>query len=232
MRTLVIIPAYNESASILSTVQSILAAGYDYVVINDGSTDDTLQICLQNNLNVIDLPHNLGIGGAVQTGHKYAKRFGYDIDIQFDGDGQHDAGYLDSLVAEVEKGKDLVIGSRYLGQVDGFRSTFMRRVGKTILSNTIQLVARQTITDPTSGFRACGRKAIDFFCNEYSIDYPEPESIVSALNAGLEVAEIPVTMHERQGGSSSIGIISSVYYMIKVTVAILLTSVASHERKA
>ena len=231
MRVLVLIPAYNEADSIEETVQSVINAGYDYVVINDGSIDSTLDICRRNGFNVLDLPQNLGIGGAVQAGHKYAQRLGYDIDIQFDGDGQHDADCLDCLVAEIESGRDLVIGSRYLSAEDGFRSTFMRRMGKTVLSVTIRLVSGRTVTDPTSGFRACGRKAIDLFCLEYPSDYPEPESIVHALNHHLSVGEVPVVMHERQGGESSIGFVSSIYYMVKGTLAIFLSSFAYSFRK-
>ncbi len=226
LRSLVIIPAYNEEEAILETVKNVVSSGYDYVVVNDGSKDDTLDLCRKNGVNVLDLPHNLGIGGAVQAGHMYAQRHGYDIDIQFDGDGQHDASYLDELVSKIEEGRDLVIGSRYLASTDGFQSTAMRRFGKSLLSGVIRLVSGEVITDPTSGFRACGRRAIDLFCIDYPTDYPEPESIVHALNSGLEIEEVPVLMHERQGGISSIGVISSAYYMIKVTLAILIDSLA------
>lgn len=231
LRSLVIIPAYNEEEAILETVRNVAAAGYDYVVVNDGSRDGTLNLCRKNGVNVLDLPHNLGIGGAVQAGHKYAQRHGYDVDIQFDGDGQHDAAFLDDLVSKIEEGRDLVIGSRYLASVNGFQSTAMRRLGKSMLSGVIRLVSGQVVTDPTSGFRACGRRAIDLFCIEYPTDYPEPESIVHALNNGLEVEEVPALMHERQGGTSSIGVFSSAYYMIKVTLAILIDSLAYRLRR-
>lgn len=221
-----IIPAYNEAESILKVVQSVSELGYDYVVVNDGSRDATLEICRDNDLNVLDLPQNLGIGGAVQAGHKYAQRYGYDVDIQFDGDGQHDAAYLGALISEIERGGDLVVGSRYLVPSGGFQSTAMRRFGKSLLSNVIRFVSGVNVTDPTSGFRACGKRAIDLFCDEYPTDYPEPESIVSALKSGLIVGEVPVLMHERQGGTSSIGVISSAYYMIKVTLSILIVSLA------
>lgn len=231
MRALVIIPAYNEAESILGVVRSVSELGYDYVVVNDGSRDSTLKICRENNLNVLDLPQNLGIGGAVQAGHKFAQRYGYDIDIQFDGDGQHDAAYLDSLVAEIESGKDLAIGSRYLVPTDGFQSTFMRRLGKSMLSGVIRAVTGKAITDPTSGFRACGKRAIELFCAEYPTDYPEPESIVHAVNNGLVVGEVSVVMHERRGGESSIGVFASAYYMIKVTLSILIAALAHLFRK-
>ena len=221
-KVLVVIPAYNEAQNIVSTVKTVTDQGYDYVVVNDGSTDNTLQVCRENGLNVLDLPQNLGIGGAVQAGHKYAQRFGYDVDIQVDGDGQHDPSYIPLLVEQIEAGADLVIGSRFLVQTDGFQSTFMRRVGITWLSFVINAVSGRKITDPTSGFRASGRRAIDLFCKYYPIDYPEPDSIVSAIKNGLDVREVSVLMRERQGGTSSIGGFKSIYYMIKVTLAILI----------
>ena len=227
---LVVIPAYNEHESILATVNKIKACGYDYVVVNDGSKDDTLEICRSNGLNVLDLPQNLGIGGAVQAGHKYAQRNGYDIDVQVDGDGQHDPTYIKDLVALIQSGADLAIGSRFLVQTTGFQSTFMRRVGIKWLSFWIKLFTGQVVTDPTSGFRACNKKVIDLFCDSYPIDYPEPESIALAMKLGMKVKEAPVNMLERQGGASSIGGLPSVYYMIKVSLAILITCV-SHYRK-
>lgn len=230
LRVLVIIPAYNEAENIVATVRSVEACGYDYVVINDGSRDDTLNVCKQNGINVVDLPQNLGIGGAVQTGHKYAQLYGYDIDIQVDGDGQHDPAFISGLVTKIESGADLVVGSRFLEQTDGFKSTFMRRVGKTWLSGCLKIFTGTFVTDPTSGFRACGRRAIDLFCATYPVDYPEPESIAVALKSGLTVAEVPVVMRERQGGTSSIGALASAYYMIKVTLAIGIACI-SRRRK-
>ncbi len=224
-KVLVVIPAYNEAENIVSTVKTVTDQGFDYVVVNDGSTDNTLAVCRENNINVLDLPQNLGIGGAVQAGHKYAQRFGYDIDIQVDGDGQHDPSFIPLLVEQIEAGADLVIGSRFLKETDGFQSTFMRRVGITWLSFVIKAVTSKKITDPTSGFRASGRRAIDLFCKNYPIDYPEPDSIVSAMKQGLTVGEVSVLMRERQGGTSSIGGFKSIYYMIKVTLAILIAAV-------
>ena len=222
-RVLVIIPAYNERESILSTVDGIRSLGYDYVVVNDGSTDDTLTICRKNGINVLDLPQNLGIGGAVQAGHKYAQRFGYDIDIQVDGDGQHDPSFIPQLISLIEQGADLAVGSRFLEKTDGFQSTLMRRVGITWLSMLLRVFTGERLTDPTSGFRACNKRAIDLFCKSYPNDYPEPESIAHAIRVGLSVRECPVSMRERQGGVSSIGPLSSVYYMIKVSLAIWIT---------
>ena len=223
-RVLVIIPAYNESEAILDTVNDVIATGFDYVVVNDGSTDATLDICRSNHVNALNLPQNLGIGGAVQAGHKYAKKFGYEIDIQVDGDGQHDPSYIAALVEQVDAGSDLVVGSRFLEKTEGFQSTAMRRLGIAWLSGVIRALTHRTITDPTSGFRACGPRAINLFCEDYPTDYPEPDSIVTALSRGLVVSEVPVCMRERQGGMSSISGFSSIYYMIKVTLAILISA--------
>lgn len=229
-KVLIVIPAYNEADNILNTVRGVVEHGYDYIVVNDGSRDATLDVCRSNGLNVLDLPMNLGIGGAVQAGHKYAQRFGYDIDIQLDGDGQHDPAYLDALVREVASGTDLVIGSRFLEKTDGFQSTFMRRVGITWLSAMLKLCTGRRVSDPTSGFRACGCRAIDLFCASYPVDYPEPESIAVAIKSGLSVKEVSVEMRERQGGTSSIGGLSSVYYMLKVSLAILIASVSRRSK--
>lgn len=230
-KTLVIIPAYNEEESLLPVVQSVVDAGYDYVVVNDGSRDGTLALCREHGLNVIDLPRNLGIGGAVQTGHLYARQHGYDVDIQFDGDGQHDATYISVLVEQVAAGADLAIGSRYLEKTDGFQSTVMRRLGSRWLCLWTRLLCGKTVTDPTSGFRASGRRAIELFCENYPVDYPEPESIVTALRSDLEIRDIPVVMHERQGGTSSISPLSSVYFMIKVTLAMGISALSSGSRR-
>lgn len=230
LKVLVIIPAYNESDSILATVRDVERYGYDYVVINDGSIDNTLAICHDNSLNVVDLPQNLGIGGAVQCGHLYARQYGYDVDIQVDGDGQHDPRYIPLLVQEIADGADLAIGSRFLQKTDGFQSTFLRRVGITWLSGWLKVLTGERVTDPTSGFRASGRRAIDLFCDDYPADYPEPESIAVALCNGFTVREVSVEMRERQGGASSIAGLSTVYYMIKVTLAIAVASLGRRER--
>lgn len=221
-KTLIIIPAYNEEDCILDVVDTVREAGLDYIVVNDGSTDSTLSICKENGLNVLNLPQNLGIGGAVQAGHKYALAHDYDIDIQFDGDGQHDVGYIPSLIQTVCDGADIAIGSRFVSDTDGFKSTFMRRVGIKWLSMWLKIFTGKRVTDPTSGFRACGKAAIALFARTYPDDYPEPESIAEALKAGLDVVDVPVVMHERQGGSSSIKALSGAYYMLKVTIAITI----------
>lgn len=222
MKVLLIIPAYNEEESILSVVQTVEKAGYDYVVVNDGSSDNTLQVLRDNRLNHINLSHNLGIGGSVQTGHLYALSHGYDVDIQVDGDGQHDISYVPRLLERIEAGADLVIGSRFVEQTNGFQSTGLRRAGIRWLQRCIRHVTGLNITDSTSGFRACDRKAFQIFCKRYPFDYPEPESIVMAYRTGLRVEEVPVKMRERQGGVSSINPAKSVYYMIKVSLAILI----------
>lgn len=231
MKTLIIIPAYNEEENIVRAVESVKAYGYDYIVINDGSSDHTAAICRAEGFPLLDLCENLGIGGAVQAGHKYALENGYDIDIQFDGDGQHEASCLSRLVEGIESGVDLVIGSRFIGIENEFKSTLMRRIGIRWLCTVIRLLGAGVVSDPTSGFRACSKKAILLFGGEYPVDYPEPESIVAAKKAGLTVKEVPVIMHDRQGGESSIGVFSSVYYMIKVTLAILVLGASSKERR-
>lgn len=231
LKTLIIIPAYNEQACILGTVEQCKNAGWDYIVVNDGSTDSTIEICRENQLNVLDLKSNLGIGGAVQAGHKFAKEHGYDIDVQFDGDGQHNLDYIPCLLEEIQNGANLAIGSRFIkGNESKFQSSPMRRAGIKWLSKLIKLTTGKHITDPTSGFRACDARAIKFFAFNYPTDYPEPESIVSALKAGLNVSECPVEMNERQGGQSSIRAMSSIYYMIKVTIAMLIAGAGRHRR--
>lgn len=230
MRVLIVIPAYNEEANIVSVVDMVKRAGYDYVVINDGSKDSTAEICRKEGINFVDLKLNLGIGGAVQTGHKYALEHGYDVDVQIDGDGQHDIAYLPKLLEQIESGADLAIGSRFLEETEGFQSTALRRLGINWLNWCIRRVCGLRITDATSGFRASGRKAIELFAHDYPIDYPEPEAIVLAHNKGLVVKEEPVVMRARQGGTSSINLWKGAYYMVKVTLAVLIEGINSkHE---
>lgn len=226
MKILVIVPAYNEEESIASVIENLRQyPQYDFVIIDDGSKDKTAEICHSMGANLIDLPSNLGIGGAVQTGYIYAMSHGYDAAVQFDGDGQHDANYISKLIDGLnDSAANLVIGSRFVSDnEEGFQSTFMRRVGIRIVSFFINLSAGVKICDPTSGFRIADKKAIAFFCNNYPADYPEPESIVSfKTSGGGKIAEVPVVMHERQGGSSSIKAFSSVVYMLKVVLAIVI----------
>ena len=227
MKTLVVIPAYNERESIVSTVERLKkeAPGLDYVVINDCSKDDTAQLLSAHGMHFIDLPVNLGIGGAVQTGYRYALAHGYDAAVQVDGDGQHDPAFLSVMAKTLEEERaDMVIGSRFIRH-EGFQSSFARRVGILYFTRLIRLLTGKTITDPTSGLRMIGRKGIAMFAKEYPRDYPEPESVVELLRSGGKVLEIPVVMRERQGGTSSIRFRNSVYYMIKVTLAILIACI-------
>lgn len=198
MKVLMIIPAYNEELNIENTVKKIIKYNkestnkIDYVIINDGSTDGTKQICEKNNYNVINLIHNLGIGGAVQTGYKYALENNYDVAIQFDGDGQHDENYIDSLVKEIDNGANFVIGSRFIADLSEFKSSSTRRMGIKILSMLIKICTGKKIYDPTSGFRAADKKVIRLFANHYPTEYPEPESTTELIKRGLKVKEIPV----------------------------------------
>ena len=224
MKKLVIIPAYNESANIVNTVKEIKekASDFDYVVINDCSSDKTLEILESNRLNYINLPVNLGIGGAVQTGYKYELEHDYDMAVQVDGDGQHDPAYLHALEETlIKENADMVIGSRFIKN-EGFQSTFARRMGIVYFTKMIKSLTGTTITDPTSGFRLVNKEVIALFANDYPRDYPEPESIVALLKRKKKVIEVPVQMKERQGGVSSIRLWNSVYYMIKVSIAILV----------
>lgn len=228
---LLIVPAYNEEESILRVAKTIEDEGYDFVVVNDGSKDATLSICRDNAIPVLDLCTNLGIGGAVQCGHLYAQENGYDIDIQFDGDGQHDINSVPDLIKAVQNGADLAVGSRFVEKdSENFQSTGMRRLGIKWLSGTIKFMTGKRIYDVTSGFRACSKNAIDLFCSEYPIDYPEPESIVTAIKHHLVVDEVPVKMNERQGGTSSIRALSSLYYMIKVSLSIVIQGITRYGR--
>lgn len=223
-KKIVIIPAYNESLSIERTVRDIEehAPEFDYVIINDCSSDHTLDVCKEKHLNVVDLPINLGIGGAVQTGYLYAYLNGYDMAVQFDGDGQHDAKYLNDMAKCLEKDDlDMVIGSRFITK-EGFQSTGARRIGIKYFSVLIRLVTGQTVTDPTSGMRLINRRVMEIYAGDYPKDYPEPESVVAILKRKMKVREVPVIMRERSDGVSSISLKRSVYYMIKVTLAILM----------
>lgn len=233
MKTLIIIPAYNEEKCIKYAVESITAlndCNIDYVVINDCSKDNTLQILKENHFNYINLPQNLGIGGAVQTGYKYAIQNNYDIAIQFDGDGQHNPNTIRKMIDEIENGNNLVVASRFIDDNDGFKSTKTRRIGIKFLSKLIQLCTNKKIADPTSGFRACDSKVIKLFCKDYPTDYPEPDTIVKIIKKGYCVKEIPTVMNERMGGKSSIDAFKSIYYMIKVSLAILISNISGKEK--
>lgn len=228
MRKLIIIPAFNEENNIENLINEIELLDYvcDYVIIDDGSIDDTRKICNKNRLNYIHLPINSGIGVAVQTGYKYAYQNGYDIAIQIDGDGQHGVGYLKRVVDPIEKGEcDVVIGSRFL-EKRGFQSSLTRRVGIKFLSGLIFVCTGVGIKDVTSGFRAVNKRFIEIYSKDYSSDYPEPEAIVTAVMCRGRIKEVPVEMRERQSGVSSINMGKSFYYMIKVTLAIIVKRIS------
>lgn len=224
MKKIIIIPAYNEEENIERTVNAIQksAQGFDYVIINDCSTDNTRKICEEKEFNIVNLPINLGIGGAVQTGYKYAYENGYDVAVQVDGDGQHDPEFLNTMADYLmEHNVDMVIGSRFI-EKKGFQSSITRRMGIKFFSGLIKILTGKRITDPTSGLRMIGRNVMKIFSQDYPRDYPEPESIVAVLRKNMKIEEIPVVMLERQGGVSSISPKKSIYYMVKVTLAILI----------
>ena len=233
-KVLIIIPAYNEESNILKTYRDLKNSKVklDVVVINDASTDQTEQILQKNKINHVTLVHNLGIGGAVQTGYKYALEHQYDIAIQFDGDGQHDARYIESLIQPIlNKEASLVIGSRFVADIDTFKSTKFRRMGIKVISTLIKWLTGQKITDPTSGFRAADASVIKMFARDYPIEYPEPSSILTLIKAKKKIVEVPVEMRERTGGVSSIRTWKNVYYMINVCLAILINNLKKGETK-
>lgn len=224
LRKLIIIPAYNESECIEKTIENIQknAEDFDYIIINDCSTDNTREICEKRGFHIINLPINLGIGGAVQTGYLYGVRYGYDMAVQVDGDGQHDAAFLQKMADCLEEtGADMVIGSRFI-EKQGFQSTGARRIGIRFFTWLIRLMTGTTVTDPTSGLRMVNRKVMEEFAKDYPKDYPEPETAVTVLHCGMKIEEIPVVMKERAGGVSSISMKKSVYYMVKVSMAIII----------
>lgn len=226
-KKLVIIPAYNEEGNIVKTVTDVQkhAPSFDYIIVNDCSTDNTLQICKEHGYQVLNLPCNMGIGGGVQTGYLYAARNGYDFAVQFDGDGQHNGAYLEAMAEKMEaEGLDMLIGSRYI-QKEGFQSSGARRMGIKYFTGLIKLVTGTKITDPTSGMRMVSSEVIQMFAEDYPKDYPEPESVVTLLKKGKKVKELPVTMNAREEGVSSISPVKAVYYMVKVSIAILIAAV-------
>lgn len=236
-KVLLIIPAYNEEDNILKTYNTIVEynkknkTNYDVIVINDGSRDNTENILVDNNINHITLIHNLGIGGAVQTGYKYAYEHDYDIAIQFDGDGQHDVRYVKNLIEPIILEKaDFTIGSRYIDKNSSeFKSTLARQMGIKIISWFIKLMTKKKIYDTTSGFRACNRKVMREFVNSYPIEYPEPVTTTELLKKGYKVLEVPVNMHKREGGTSSIRCFKNVYYMINVLLSIFTVSIRRYK---
>jgi glycosyltransferase involved in cell wall biosynthesis len=227
LKTLIIIPAYNEEKNIDRVIESLhnQNSSWTLLVINDGSSDQTSKIArLSQKAQVIDLPANLGIGGGVQTGFKYAQYYGFDNCVQFDGDGQHLASEIPKLLEQLEyKQCDVVIGSRFKEKNEGFQSTPLRRMGIKIFEWVNSILISQKITDNTSGFRAYNSEAIAFLARFYPTDYPEPEAVILLGKNGFKLNEISVLMLERQGGVSSISGLKSAYYMIKVLFAIAMT---------
>ncbi len=224
MKILVIIPAFNESDNIETVISNIENCGFDvdYLVVNDCSTDNTREILEKCHANYLNLPVNLGIGGAVQSGYLYADMYDYDIAIQIDGDGQHDPKYIKELIQPILDGKaDMTVGSRFIDK-EGFQSSKLRRAGINFLSGLIKLMCGKKVYDVTSGFRATNKKLTHLFAKDYAQDYPEPEAIVTSVMRGATVEEVPVIMHERLGGESSIKSFKSIYYMIKVSISIIL----------
>lgn len=232
-KILLIIPAYNEEKCILNTYNKIINynkshdINFDVIVINDGSTDNTTSILEENHIPHIDLIHNLGIGGAVQTGYKYAYENDYDYAVQFDGDGQHDINYVKNILEPLIYEKaDMVIGSRFINkESSAFKSSRSRQFGIKVISFFIKIVTRKKIFDTTSGFRAVNRDIIKEFAGSYPIEYPEPITTTEVLKKKYKVSEVPVSMNEREDGKSSIHSWKNVYYMINVCLSILLVKI-------
>ena len=222
MKILVIVPAYNEECcveGVIEDLKSVFPAG-DILVVNDGSGDLTSDIARNLGARVIDLPYNLGIGGAVQTGFLYAVHKGYDAAIQFDADGQHHADQIEKILKPfLSDSADLVVGSRFLSD-GGFTSSVQRRIGSKMLSFVVSSIVGSRITDTTSGFRVYGRKTLEFFSSVYPEDYPEVEAFILAHKKGLRIMEVPSEIGPRTGGRSSITFSQAFYYMVKVLLAI------------
>jgi glycosyltransferase involved in cell wall biosynthesis len=225
-RRVAIVPAYNEEECIGGVVDELRAAAADMtiVVVDDGSADRTAEVAREHGAVVLRLAYNLGIGGCVQTGFRYADEQGFDIAVRVDGDGQHDPSQLDVILAPVLADEaDICVGSRY-HERSGYQSSATRRVGIRILAATVSALTRQRLTDPTSGFQALNRKAIRLFATDYPHDYPEVEALVLLIRHKLRVVEVSVEMRPRAGGRSSIRTFGSVYYMVKVLLALFVGS--------
>lgn len=220
LRTLVVIPAYNEALNIEKTVTDIKenAEDVDYIIINDGSKDNTLEVIANNHYNYIDGFCNLGLFGAVQTGFKLALKDDYDIVIQFDGDGQHSAKYISEMIKEIENGNDIVIGSRFVSEKKPFTA---RMIGSRLIALAIKIMTGVTITDPTSGFRAYGRSCIKEYATEMN-NPPEPDTLVYMLRKKRKIKEIQVTMQDREFGESYLNLGNTIKYMSRMLVSIFL----------
>lgn len=228
---LVIVPAFNEQESLPGVLRELreIAPGADVLVVNDGSRDDTSRVARAAGVLVADLPVNLGIGGAMQTGYRFARRRGYSIAVQVDADGQHDPRELAKIVDPIREGRaSLVVGSRKLAE-SGYRQTPLRRIGSSVLSWIVSRLIGLPVRDTTSGFRAADRNVIAAYARFYPCDYPEVEALVYVHRQGLRILEVPVRMRERQGGRSSITLSRAVYYMIKVPIASAIGALRSRE---
>jgi glycosyltransferase involved in cell wall biosynthesis len=226
VRRIAVVPAFNEEQNIgrLLDELRLIDPELEVVVVSDGSVDRTAEVAAARGAHVVRLPFNVGIGGAVQTGFRYAWEGGYELAVRLDGDGQHDPLQLAAIVAPVIADEaDIAIGSRFMGG-GGYQSSAARRVGIRVLARAVSVIARQRLTDTTSGFQALNRRAIGVYASDLPHDYPEVEGIVMAVRRGIRVREVPVTMREREYGRSSIGALASVYYMVKVLLAIFVDS--------
>jgi glycosyltransferase involved in cell wall biosynthesis len=224
VRRIAIVPAFNEERNVGRVLDELRALdqGLEIVVVSDGSTDATAEVAAARGAHVVVLPFNLGIGGAVQTGFRFALEGGYDLAVRLDGDGQHDPAELRRLVEPVVAGEaDLAVGSRFV-TAGGYRSSATRRIGIRILARVVSAIARQRLTDTTSGFQACNRRAIAVYAADLPHDYPEVEGMVMAIRHRVRVVEVPVVMRERQHGRSSIGALASIYYMVKILLALFV----------
>jgi len=224
LRRIAIVPALDEETSIAAVIAEIRAAdpGFEVIVVDDGSTDRTAQVAVAEGAHVVRHPYNLGIGGAVQTGLQYARDHGFDVAVQVDGDAQHDPAEIDKLLEPIlDERADLVVGSRVLGERD-YQPPLTRLLGIKLFARLVSLIVRQRVTDTTSGFRAVNRRGIVVFASDYPHDYPEVEATVLVFKHRLRLEEVPVRMRIRSTGASSITFRRSVYYMVKVTLALFV----------
>lgn len=232
-RIAAVVPAFREEGAIGDVVAEIRATGLpiDVVVVDDASTDRTAEVAAEAGATVLRLPFNLGIGGAVQTGLRYARDEGYARAVRLDGDGQHRASELPKLLAPLDRGEaNLVIGSRFVDGGGSYRPPLARRIGIRVFARLVSLLGRHAVTDTTSGFVALDRRAIELFAAEYPHDYPEVEATLVALRSGLRLAQVQVEMRERETGTSSITFARSVYYVLKVTLALLVASLRRYPK--
>ena len=232
LRRIAIVPAYNEAGSVAQVIAEINAfdAGFDVVVVDDGSADRTSEVAAEHGARVLTLPFNLGIGGSVQTAFRFARENGYELAIRLDGDGQHDAGQLHALIAPVLDGTaDIAVGSRFMSE-GGYRQSAHRHIGNRILAGAASLVTRQKITDPSSGFQALNRRTISLFADDYPHEFPEVEATVLVAKHHYTRVEVPAAMRERLAGQSSHGVLKSTYFLAKVLLALFVTIFRRYDR--